>query len=121
MKLRTNQQADEKQNEVYVDWSEYTNKENTEEETGLLQFGEPENRAELKKRMDKLVLSIEMGAWDKAEMLASTVKALVEKSDDDIKKLVLRMEMAIRKCNYDKSMAMYENLKAAISERIGEL
>lgn len=121
VKLRTNQQADEKQNEVYVDWSEYTNKENTEEETGLLQFGEQENRAELKKRMDKLVLSIEMGAWDKAEMLASTVKALVEKSDDDIKKQVLRMEMAIRKCNYDKSMAMYENLKAAISEQIGEL
>lgn len=120
VKLRTDQQADENQNEVYVDWSEYTNKENTED-AGILQFGEQENRAELKKRMDKLVLSIEMGAWDKAEMLASTVKALVEKGDDDIKKQVLRMEMAIRKCNHDKSMAMYENLKAALSERIGEL
>ncbi len=121
VKLRTTQQADDTQNEVYVDWSEYTNRENTEEETGILQFGEQENRKELKKRMDKLVLSIEMGAWDKAEMLASTVKALVERGDDDIKKQVLRMEMAIRKCNHDKSMAMYDNLKTALSERLGEL
>lgn len=70
--------------------------------------------------MDKLVLSIELGAWDKAEMLASTVKTLVEQSDDDLKRQVLRLEMAIRKSNHDKSMDMYEKLKAALMERIGE-
>ena len=67
--------------------------------------------------MDKLVLSIELGAWDKAEMLASTVKTLVEQSDDDLKRQVLRLEMAIRKSNHDKSMDMYEKLKAALMER----
>ena len=87
-----------------------------------MQFGEAENREELKKRMDKLVLSIEMGAWDKAELLASTLKALIESSgDDDLKRQELRMEMAIRKANYDKSMDMYGRLKDAITERVGDL
>ena len=70
--------------------------------------------------MDKLVLSIELGAWDKAEMLASTVKTLLEQGDDDLKRQVLRLEMAIRKSNHDKSIDMFEKLKAAIVERVGE-
>lgn len=120
VKLRTNQIADEKQNEVYTNWHEYTNEE-SKESADYFRFGEEENKEELRKRMDKLVLSIEMGAWDKAELLASTVKALVEKGDADIKKQVLRMEMAIRKSNYDKSMEMYEKVKSALSERLGEM
>ncbi len=87
-----------------------------------MQFGEEENRKELKKRMDKLVLSIEMGAWDKAELLASTLKALLESAgDEDLKRLVLRMEMAIRKSNYEKSVEMYGKLKDAITERVGDI
>ena len=64
---------------------------------------------------------LEMGAWDKAELLASTIKTLIESGDDDLKRQELRMEMAIRKSNYDKSMDMYGRLKDAITERIGDL
>lgn len=84
-------------------------------------FGEDANREELKKRMEKLVLSIELGTWDKAEMLASTIKDLVKNSDDDMRRQVLRMEMAIRKSNHEKSISAYENVKKALAERIGEL
>lgn len=75
-----------------------------DQEGDFSRFGEPANKEELKKRMDKLVLSIELGTWDKAEVLASTVKELVKNSDDEMRRLVLRMEMAIRKSNYQKSI-----------------
>ena len=76
---------------------------------------------ELRKRMEKLAMSIELGAWDKAELLASTVKALVQGSDEDMRRQVLRMETAIRKSSYEKSMEKYEAVRQALAERIGEL
>ncbi len=120
VKLKTNQALDDKQSQVYVNWAEHVNQKDSGGTDLIMQFGGEENKEELKKRMDKLVLSIELGAWDKAEMLASTVKTLVEQSDDDLKRQVLRLEMAIRKSNHDKSMDMYEKLKQAIRERVGE-
>lgn len=122
VKLKSEQVLDDKQSQVYVNWSEYMKEENGQNVDRLMQFGEAENSEELKKRMDKLVLSIEMGAWDKAELLASTLKTLIESSgDDDLKRQELRMEMAIRKANYEKSMDMYGKLKDAITERVGDL
>ena len=122
VKLKSEQILDDKQSQVYVNWSEYMKEQADQNVDSLMQFGEAENREELKKRMDKLVLSIEMGAWDKAELLASTLKTLIESSgDDDLKRQELRMEMAIRKSNYEKSMDMYGRLKDAITERVGDL
>ena len=120
VKLKSEQVLDDKQSQVYVNWADYVNKEDNKGTDLIMQFGGTENKEELKKRMEKLVLSIELGAWDKAEMLASTVKALVEQGDDDLKRQVLRLEMAIRKSNHDKSMDMYEKLKTALVERVGE-
>lgn len=122
VKLKSEQVLDEAQSQVYVNWAEYVKDGENGSVDRLMQFGEEENRKELKKRMDKLVLSIEMGAWDKAELLASTLKALLESAgDEELKRLVLRMEMAIRKSNYDKSMEMYGKLKGAITERVGDI
>ena len=122
VKLKSEQVLDEAQSQVYVNWAEYVKEGENGNVDRLMQFGEEENREELKKRMDKLVLSIEMGAWDKAELLASTLKALLESAgDEELKRQVLRMEMAIRKANYDKSMEMYGKLKDAITERTGDI
>ncbi len=122
VKLKSEQVLDETQSQVYVNWAEYVKEGENGSVDRLMQFGEEENRKELKKRMDKLVLSIEMGAWDKAELLASTLKALLESAgDEDLKRLVLRMEMAIRKSNYEKSVEMYGKLKDAITERVEDI
>lgn len=122
VQLKSEQVLDEAQSQVYVNWAEYVKEGENGNVDRMMQFGEEENREELKKRMDKLVLSIEMGAWDKAELLASTLKALLESAgDEDLKRQVLRMEMAIRKSNYDKSMEMYGKLKDAIMERTGDI
>lgn len=123
IKLHTNQIVDEnpEQSEVYKKWSNFTKEENQEGGERFFQFGEEENRTEIKKRMDKLILSIELGAWDKAETLADTIKTLVTKSDDELKKQVFRMEMAIRKENYEKSMDAYEKVKETLQEKIGDM
>ena len=113
VKLKSEQILDDKQSQVYVNWSEYMKEQADQNVDSLMQFGEAENREELKKQM---------GAWDKAELLASTLKTLIESSgDDDLKRQELRMEMAIRKSNYEKSMDMYGRLKDAITERVGDL
>ena len=51
---------------------------------------------------------------------AKSEKSLIENSDSELKKLMLRMGMAIRKENYEKSLEMYEQVKMALAERMGE-
>ncbi len=123
VKLRSNQNSDEdeRQKEVYQSWIGFTKEDASKEIDDSFTFGSEENKKELKKRMGKLVLSIEMGAWDKAEILASTIKTLAAGAGDDMKRQVLRMEMAIRKADYDKSMGMYDKLKESLEEQIGEI
>ncbi len=122
VKLRTNQNVDEVQeaSNTYNRWNQFTTAMRTEEENQFYQFGTEENKIEIKKRMDKLVLSIELGAWEKAETLLDTLKTLMENVDGDLKKVLLRMGMAVRKENYEKSMEAYEKLKQVLEEKLGE-
>lgn len=118
MKSVDSGQEEDSRSSVYAAWAEYTDHDGEDETEDFLQFGTEANRRELGKRLDKLVLSIELGAWDKAEVLASTVKALVEQGGSDLKKQVLRMEMAIRKGNYEKSMEMYQKVMDFLSDQM---
>lgn len=77
----------------------------------IRQFGTPENRAELEKKMSKLILCVEMENWEKAEMFADSVKQLVEGAPREIKSAALRMKMAVQKGDYDKAQAAYELLQ----------
>lgn len=119
VKLHTSQNlaTDQEKQEIYEKWSAFTAETEDDEEGDFFKFGEDANRNQIWKRMEKLVLSIELGAWDKAEALAETIKNLVKNADGDLGKLVLRMEMAIRKENYAKSIEMYERVKEALIER----
>ena len=121
IKLRTNQNVDEVQeaSNTYNRWNQFTTAMRSDEEEQFYKFGTKENRTEIKKRMDKLILSIELGAWEKAESLVDTLKLLME-GDGDLKKLLLRMGMAVRKENYEKSMEAYDKLKQVLVEKLGE-
>ena len=68
--------------------------------------------------MEKLVLSIELGSWEKAETLEETIKALTENADSDVRRAVLRLGMAIRKEDYEKSMTAYENAKSILLDKL---
>ena len=120
IKLHTSQNEYESSEigSAYSKWSGITGEASDESQENFMEFGSENNRIELKKRMEKLVLSIELGSWEKAEMLAETIKALTQGAGEDMKRPILRLEMGIRKENYDKSMAAYEQLKDILREKL---
>lgn len=80
----------------------------------IWKYGEPENRIELEKKMSKLILSVEMENWEKAEMFAETVKQLVEQAPREIRTAALRLKMAVQKADYEKTAAAFETLQQLI-------
>lgn len=89
----------------------FSEEENQEK---IWKYGEPENLEELRKKMSKLILSIEMDNWEKAEMFADTVRQLTEEAPREVKTASLRLKMAVQKGNYEKASAAFEALQALI-------
>ncbi len=118
--LQTMEQAEYSVSESVADTSsvfrELELERQIEEQTYRL--GTEENIIQLKSNMEKLILCIEIGNWMKAEQFAATVKQLLADGEDAWKKQALRMEMAIRKENYEKSVVMYDALKEMIEESL---
>lgn len=85
-----------------------TGNETTEK---VWKYGEAENKKEIEKKMSKLVLSVEMENWEKAEMFTEAIKQLTEEAPREVKSAALRMKMAVQKGDYEKSMAAYEKLQ----------
>lgn len=109
-----------RQGEVYRNWDTFATEYADDTGDAYLRFGDSLNLEEIDKRMHKLILSIELQAWDKADTLASSVKALVENGDEDVKKAALRMDMSIRKQNYDKSMEAFHKLSDVLRNRFAQ-
>lgn len=78
------------------------------------QYGAAENKDELNKKMSKLILSVEMENWEKAETFAETVKQLLDDAPREIKSGALKLKMAVQRGDYDKTIAAYENLQNMI-------
>ena len=77
-------------------------------------YGEEENKEEIEKKMSKLILSVEMDNWEKAESFAEAIKQLLEDAPREVKSAVLRLKMAVQKGDYDKTVSAYESLKNLI-------
>ena len=122
IKLRTSQNEEESKDvsDAFGKWENLTQGEETGNEENYFVFGSDENRAEIKKRIEKLVLSIELGSWEKAETLADTIKALTATPDGFMKRPILMLEMAIRKENYERSLKAIESVKTVLAEKLGE-
>ncbi len=78
-------------------------------------YGEPENKAELDKKLSKLILCVEMENWEKAEGFADTVKQLLEEAPREIKSAALRLKMAVQKADYDKAVTAYDTLQELLA------
>lgn len=76
----------------------------------IRKYGTPENRERLKKNLSKLILSVEMENWEKAEMFMETVRQLTEEAPREVKRAALKLKMAIQKENYEKVTAEFEEL-----------
>ena len=77
-------------------------------------YGEPENMEEIRKKMSKLILSVDMENWEKAEMFAETIKQLTKEAPSEIKTAALRLKMAVQKGDYEKVNAAFETLQGLI-------
>lgn len=86
----------------------------------LYQYGTPENQKELREELDKIILCMDMGSWEKAEMFAGNIKKLVQGAGEGIRRAAFRMEMATRKEDSEKAMAAYELVQECLTAKEGE-
>lgn len=87
----------------------------------MFQFGTRDNTDEIRATMEKLILCIEMGTWEKAENFAGVVKRLVESGDPSLKRLAFRLEMTVRKEDHEKAIEQYHKLEEAIAQALDAL
>lgn len=80
----------------------------------IWKYGEPENKEELEKKMSKLILSVEMENWEKAEMFAESVKQLTDGAPKEVKSAALRLKMAVQRGNYEKAAVAFDVLQKMI-------
>ena len=80
-------------------------------EDHLREFGSEENQKEIKKKMNKLILSLDMENWEKAEMFMESIKQLTEGAPQQIKSATLRLKMAVQKGDYQKALTAFETLE----------
>lgn len=85
----------------------------------IWKYGEPENKEEIRKKLSKLALSIEMENWEKAESFAETIKQLVEEAPREIKSMALRLKMSVQKGDCEKARAAVETLQQLTEESNG--
>ena len=79
------------------DWKMENCKQLFDDLEKIFQYGTPENTEEIFSKMEKLIICMEVEAWEKAESFAHNIKELVEQGPKDIKKSAFRMEMSVRK------------------------
>ncbi len=82
-------------------------------------FGSEENVGEIKSKAEKLILALELGAWEKAEVIAANLKKLIAEGPEEMRKLLFRLEMTIRKEDEKKSIEYFEKLKEMLQNTIG--
>ncbi|MCR5755357.1 MAG: hypothetical protein K6G30_11185 [Acetatifactor sp.] len=81
------------------------------EDGKIWKFGTEENLSEIRKKMSKLILCMEMENWEKAEMFAETVKHLTDTAPQEIRTMTLRLKMAVQKEDYKKAVDAFEGLQ----------
>lgn len=84
---------------------------NSEENQKVWIYGTEENLDEIKRKMSKLILSVEMDNWEKAELFMDTLRKLTENAPQEIKSAALRLKMAVQKEDYDKTTVAFEKLQ----------
>lgn len=74
-------------------------------------FGSEINKREVRNHLIRIIICLEMERFDKAEEYLDAVKGFMKNGPEEVTKLLFRMGMQVRKENYDKSFAYYEQLK----------
>lgn len=81
-----------------------------EDEDKVYQFGTSENKKEIQKNMEKLILCMEMESWNNAEKFAMNIKQLLKGAGDDFIRIAFKLEMSVRKESYEKSIEHFHTM-----------
>ena len=68
----------------------------------------------MKENIVKLILCLELESWMKAESLADSIKHLIGNDNADLKKLAFRLELSVRKEDYDRSMELSKKIQKLV-------
>lgn len=74
-------------------------------------LGTPENLKEISLNMERLIICIEMENWERAEGFAQSLKLLTEDDSMGIRRTAFRLQIAVRKKDYENSLKYYEKLQ----------
>lgn len=97
--------------EIHMTLNSKVNIHNSEDDSGAKKYGTKENLEEIKNKMSKFILCVEMENWEKAEMFADVIKQLTEEAPKEIRNAVLKLKMAVQKEDYEKIQTAYESLQ----------
>lgn len=103
-------------------WKSSTNVNKIVAEQDLMyEFGSDINKREIRNYFEKMNISMDMDNWQKTESFAATVKQLTAGGSKELQRAVFRMEMSIRKSDYEKSRECSEWVKEMLREEIKDI
>lgn len=73
------------------------------EQDMMYEFGSEINEREIRGTFEKLNLSMDMANWAKAENFAAGIKQLLQGGSKNLQRAAFRLEMAVRKSDYEKA------------------
>lgn len=77
----------------------------------IMRYGTQENKEEIEKKLNKLILCVEMENWEKAEMFMESIRQITQDAPQEVKSKILRLKMSVQKADYDKTITAYNNFK----------
>jgi len=72
------------------------------------------------KILEKIELCTQLGSWEKAEDFCTQLKEKTPEQYSDMKRLILRLAMNVRKADEDNIPACIENVRAALNRAVEE-
>ncbi|MBQ2115967.1 MAG: hypothetical protein II193_05220, partial [Lachnospiraceae bacterium] len=87
----------------------------------MYEFGSDINKREIRNYFEKMNISMDMDNWQKTESFAATVKQLTAGGSKELQRAVFKMEMSIRKADYEKSRECSEQVKEMLREEIKDI
>lgn len=77
-------------------------------------YDSEDNQIQRHSTVERLLICIELHKWDKAEQFADSLKQLLAGAEPELKSKILRMQMAVRKEDYDNSIQYLNQIKQMI-------
>lgn len=102
--------------QLQADFDSIINKVVIEDMSEKFVWGSRENKEEIEDTLNKMVLCVEMGAWEKAEGFADKLKKLSSGADMDVKKQIFRLQSAVRNGDYERSKEEYNELNGYLGK-----